>query len=152
MLLSCNFQLNACVIDVDGINLCTAGKALESFPPELEKAVPLEPLSVLPYCDRLAPHYEAVAYIVGADTTVRWLRQGNDDLPNKVFRILEEWILTGKATWATLVLRLEHYIPRLRGLASDIRKDLREALEKCEHTCKCLLDVNNMCMTSSTCI
>ena len=80
----------------------------------------------------MAPHYEAVGHIVGVDTTVRWLRTENNEVPTKMIRILDEWILTGEATWATLVLGLEHSIPRLRGLASDIRKDLREALEKCE--------------------
>ena len=105
---------------------------MEAFPSELERAVPLKTENILKYCDRLAPHYEAVGYIVGADTTVPWLRAGNDDFPTKMLRILEEWISSGKATWATLVLGLERHIPHLRGLASEIRKDLREALEKSE--------------------
>ena len=106
---------------------------MESFPPELERAVPLTLINILRYCDRLAPHYEAVGHIVGADTTVPWLRTGDDDLlTKKMLRILEEWISSGKATWATLVLGLERHIPHLRGLASEIRKDLREAQEKSE--------------------
>ena len=105
---------------------------MESFPPEVERAVPLTLINILRYCDRLAPHYEAVGHIVGADTTVPWLRTGSDDLPTKMLRILDEWISSGKATWATLVLGLERHIPHLRGLASEIRKDLRDALEKGE--------------------
>ena len=108
---------------------------MESFPPELGRAVPLKTENIQRYCDRLAPHYEAVGHIVGADTTVPWLRVGNDDLPTKMLRILEEWISSGEATWATLVLGLEKHIPHLRGLASEIRKDLREALEKGECVC-----------------
>ena len=105
---------------------------MEFFPPELERAVPLKTVNIQRYCDRLAPHYEAVGHIVGADTTVLWLRAGSDDLPTKMLRILDEWISSGKATWATLVLGLERHIPHLRGLAAGIRKDLREALEKSE--------------------
>ena len=108
---------------------------MEAFPPELERAVPLKTENILKYCDRLAPHYEAVGHIVGADTTVRWLRAGNDDLLTKMLQILEEWILSGKATWATLVLGLERHTPHSRRLASEIRKDLREALEKGECVC-----------------
>ena len=105
---------------------------MESFPPELERAVPLKTVNIQRYCDRLAPHYEAVEHIVGVDITEPWLRTRNDDFPSKMLQILEEWISSGKATWATLVLGLERHIPHLRGLASEIRKDLRDALEKGE--------------------
>ena len=105
---------------------------MESFPPELERAFPLKMENLQGYCDRLAPHYEAVGHIVGADTTVSWLRAWNNDLPTKMLRILEEWISSGKATWATFVLGLERYIPHLRGLASEICKDLGETPEKGE--------------------
>lgn len=105
---------------------------MESFPPELEESVPLKMKSVIRYCDKLGPHYQAVGCLLGLSDTVRCLKSGNDTLPNKMIQILDEWIETGKATWSTLVLGLERNIPCLRGLASEIRKDLREELEKRE--------------------
>ena len=105
---------------------------MESFPPELEKSVPLEMKSVLRYCDKLGPHYQAVGHLLGLTDTVRCLKSGHEELPSKVMQILDQWIENGKAKWSILVLGLERDIPRLRGLASEIRKDLREELEKCE--------------------
>lgn len=112
------------------------GKELKHFPPDLEKAIPLKVKSLLQYCDKMAPHYLAVGHLLGLSDTVHCLIPGNDELQSKMIRILHEWIETGHAKWATLVQGIEKHIPRLRGVASEIRKDLREEKEK-QDKCEC---------------
>lgn len=86
--------------------------------------------NLLRYCDKLAPHYQAVGHLLGLSITVNCLKTGNDTPQTKMMQILQEWIETGHATWATLVQGLERDIPSLRGLASEIRKDLWEVKER----------------------
>ena len=99
---------------------------MKPFPPDLEKVVSLTMQNLLRYCDKLAPHYQAVGHLLDLSDSVNCLIPGNDTPKAKIMQILHEWIGIGHATWATLVLGLERDIPSLRGLASEIRKDLWE--------------------------
>ena len=125
------------------LNSSAVGKELKDFPSEPEKAVPLETRSLLRYCDKMAPHYQAVGHLLGLSDTVNCLKPLNDDPRSKVMQILDEWIRTGHATWATLVQGIERDIPRLRGLASEIRKDLKEEMEK-QDKCECVLHLSSI--------